>query len=218
MIRPNNERVKIMIDPGNYEEMLVIDVDSVSWSMLRQHQVLLCRTRVLILILMQFVSLRTTDRLQLLQYGNEPKMECRYIESKQRKRIDQLCKHRWKYNKWFLLECYGCGYESGFHSQGIIFENSFNQYISKKESEDVVKEWATGGKGTRPVTIGSTAVQAKSFVERAAAIAITKSADKTVLDKCRVVGRQDSFYGAEGARVVAYKGALWAELILFSGV
>jgi pectin methylesterase-like acyl-CoA thioesterase len=30
MVRPNKERVKIMIDPGNYEEMLVVDVDSVS--------------------------------------------------------------------------------------------------------------------------------------------------------------------------------------------
>ena len=31
MTRPNKERVKIMIDPGNYEEMPVIDVDSVSF-------------------------------------------------------------------------------------------------------------------------------------------------------------------------------------------
>jgi exo-poly-alpha-galacturonosidase len=97
---------------------------------------------------------------------------------------------------------------AGFEAYDIIFENSFNQYVSKKESEDVVVEWTSGGKGTRPVTLGSTAVQNKSFVERAAAIAYTKGGDKSILYKCRVVGRQDSFFGAEGARVVAYKGSL----------
>jgi pectin methylesterase-like acyl-CoA thioesterase len=96
----------------------------------------------------------------------------------------------------------------GFEANDVIFENSFNQYISKKESEDVVKEWAVGGKGKRPTVVGSTDVQNKSFVERGAAIAIAKSGDKTILNKCRVIGRQDSFYGAEGARVVAYKGSL----------
>ena len=34
----------------------------------------------------------------------------------------------------------------GFEAENIIFENSYNQYISKKESEDVVVEWVTGGK------------------------------------------------------------------------
>jgi exo-poly-alpha-galacturonosidase len=96
----------------------------------------------------------------------------------------------------------------GFYAENIIFENSFNQYISKKESEDVVVEWDSGGKGTRPTDIGNTGVQNKSFVERAAAIAYTKSGDKSVLYNCRIIGRQDSFYGDEGARVVVYKGSL----------
>ena len=30
MTRPNNERVKIMIEPRNYEEMLVVDIPNVS--------------------------------------------------------------------------------------------------------------------------------------------------------------------------------------------
>ena len=95
-----------------------------------------------------------------------------------------------------------------FRADNIIFENSYNQYISKKESEDVVQEWTSGGKGTRTTTVGSTAVQDKSFVERAAAIAYTKGGDRSILNNCRIVGRQDSFFGAEGARVVAYKCSL----------
>ena len=95
---------------------------------------------------------------------------------------------------------------NGFTADDIIFENSYNQYISKKESEDVVVMWESGSKGERPTDIGNTAVQDKSFVERAAAIAITNNTDKVVLNKCRVVGRQDSFYGGSNTRVVVYKG------------
>ena len=95
----------------------------------------------------------------------------------------------------------------GFEAENIIFENSFNQYISKKESEDVVVEWEVGGKGTRPTEAGSTEVQNKSFVERAAALALVGS-DKVVLNNCRVVGRQDSFYGGDGVRAAIYKGVM----------
>ncbi len=96
---------------------------------------------------------------------------------------------------------------AGFEADDIIFENSFNQYISKRESQDVVVMWESGNKGQRPVDYGNTTVQNRSFVERGAAIAFTGSADKAILNTCRVVGRQDSFYGAAPARVVIYKGA-----------
>jgi hypothetical protein len=62
--------------------------------------------------------------------------------------------------------------------------------------------------GVRPTAIGSTDVQNKSFVERAAAIAIFNNIDKVILNKCRVIGRQDSFYGGTGARVAVYKGEM----------
>jgi pectin methylesterase-like acyl-CoA thioesterase len=97
---------------------------------------------------------------------------------------------------------------AGFEADDIIFENSFNQYISRKESQDVVVMWESGNKGQRPADYGNTAVQNRSFVERGAALAFTGSADKALLRKCRVVGRQDSFYGAAPARVVIYQGAM----------
>ncbi len=45
-------------------------------------------------------------------------------------------------------------------------------------------------------------------MERAAAIGIPNGIDKVVLNKCRVVGRQDSFFGGSNARVVVYKGVM----------
>ncbi|MCA1745590.1 MAG: hypothetical protein LC643_07815 [Bacteroidales bacterium] len=68
--------------------------------------------------------------------------------------------------------------------------------------------WESGSKGERPVDYGNTSVQNKSFVERAAALAITKNTDKVVLNNCRLVGHQDTFFGATNTRVVAYKGAV----------
>jgi len=209
MIRPNKERVKIMVDPGNYEEMLVIDVDSVS-----------------------IVNASSTPSIALVNMGvdidaNAVRITSYYghgynyysMGSNQKWSADVLRVNKengyTNYINTGGTSTSGSYWNAtvvvsapGFVAKNIIFENSYNQYISMKESDDVVEEWATGGKGTRPTVIGSTDVQAKSFVERAAAIAITNSGDKTVLDKCRVVGRQDSFYGAEGARVVAYKGSL----------
>lgn len=209
MIRPNNERVKIMIDPGNYEEMLVIDVDNVS--------LVNASLTPSIALSNKGVDIDPNAVRITSYYGHGYNYYSMGTNQKWNADILRVNKENGSTNYVNTGGSTTSGsywnatvvvMNPGFTAKGIIFENSFNQYISKKESEDVVKEWATGGKGTRPVTIGSTAVQAKSFVERAAAIAITKSADKTVLDKCRVIGRQDSFYGAEGARVVAYKGAL----------
>jgi exo-poly-alpha-galacturonosidase len=108
---------------------------------------------------------------------------------------------------------------NGFEAENIIFENSFNQYISKKESEDVVVMWTSGNKGQRPADPGNTSVQKRSFVERAAAIAIANNTDKVVLNNCRVVGRQDSFFGGNNSRVVIYKGAMMGAVdYLFGGM
>jgi pectin methylesterase-like acyl-CoA thioesterase len=202
MIRPNNERVSIVIDPGNYEEMLVIDVANVS-----------------------FINAAEEPSIALLNKGvdidkNAVRITSYYghgynyysMAPNQKWSADALRVN--KENGYSIYTNTGGASTSGsywnatvvvsapgFEAANIIFENSFNQYISKKESEDVVVEWAVGGKGKRPTDIGNTAVQAKSFVERAAAIAYTKSGDRSILNNCRVVGRQDSFYGAEGARV-----------------
>jgi exo-poly-alpha-galacturonosidase len=209
MVRPNLERVKIMIDPGNYEEMLNIDVANVS-----------------------LINAAATPSIALANKGvdidpNAVRITSYYghgynyfsMGTDQKWSADALRVN--KENGYTTYSNTGSGTTNGsywnatvivsavgFEASDIIFENSYNQYISKKEAADVVQEWASGGKGTRPTDYGNTSVQNKSFVERAAAIAYTNSGDRSVLNKCRVVGRQDSFYGAEGARVVAYKGSL----------
>lgn len=108
---------------------------------------------------------------------------------------------------------------NGFEAENIIFENSFNQYISLKESQDQVVNWTSGSPGQRPTNAGNTSVQNKNFVERAAAIAIANNIDKVILNKCRVVGRQDSFFGGTGSRVAIYKGDMMGAVdYIFGGM
>jgi len=209
MTRPDSERVKIMVDPGNYEEMLVIDVDSVS-----------------------IINASATPSISLSNKGVDISENAVRITSYYGHGYDyysMATNQKWsedalrvnKENGYVGYNNVGSGTTNdsywnatvvvtapGFEASYIIFENSFNQYISRKESEDVVVEWEVNGKGTRPTDYGNTAVQDKSFVERAAAIAYTAGADKSILNYCRVVGRQDSFYGAEGVRIVAFRGSL----------
>ncbi|MGC3979570.1 MAG: pectinesterase family protein [Paludibacteraceae bacterium] len=220
MTRTSTDTVKVMIDPGNYEEMLMIDVPNVT-----------------------LANASSAPSIRLLNNGvdidpNSVRITSYYghgynyfsMNSNQKWSAETLKVN--KENGYISYTNAGSGTTngsywnatvvvtaSGFRADNIVFENSFNQYISKKESEDVVQEWATGGKGTRPTTLGSTAVQQKTYVERAAAIALTAGGDRTILNKCRIIGRQDSFYGAEGARVVTYKGAIMgATDFIFGGM
>lgn len=209
MVRPAKQRVNIVIDPGNYEEMLVVDVDSVS--------LINASASPSIGLSNQGVDIDANAVRITSYYGHGYNYYS--MGTDQKWSADALRVN--KDNGYVGYVNTGSGTTNGsywnatvvvsgagFQAYNIIFENSYNQYISKKESQDVVVEWTSGGKGTRPTTQGSVAVQNKSFVERAAAIAYLKSGDKSILYKCRVVGRQDSFYGTEGARVVAYKGSL----------
>ena len=205
MERPNNESVTLMIDPGNYEEMLVIDMDSI-----------------------RFVNASATPSIALKNQGVDI--------DENAVRITSYYGHGYNYAsmgadyKWdartlqvnkengYASVVNGGGSGStywnatvvvegkDFYAENIIFENSYNQYISAKEADDLVFE-AEGGKGVRPTDAGNTSVQNRSFRERAAALAFTRNSDRGFLNNCRVIGRQDSFYGAE-CRVACYKGAL----------
>ena len=107
-----------------------------------------------------------------------------------------------------------------FYAEGIIFENSFNQYISPAEAADSLtdisqaktdwteKERPKRQMPVRPKTVGSTEVQQKRFIERAAAISFTETATNAVLRKCRCVGHQDVLYGDQGASVYVDGGIL----------
>ena len=107
-----------------------------------------------------------------------------------------------------------------FTAENIIFENSFNLYISAKEAEDSLvdisqsdmpwteKERPKKIMPLRPKEIGSTEVQKKAYRERAAAISFAEGAKKAHLKNCRAVGRQDVLYGDQGASIYWEKGIL----------
>ncbi|MGF7138235.1 pectinesterase family protein [Roseimarinus sediminis] len=209
MVRTNNERVSILIDPGNYEEMLVIDVPNVSLKNASDSPGIALKNKG---VDIDEQAVRITS-----YYGHGYS----YYSMADNQKWDADVLRVNKENGYLSYENKGSGTTNGsfwnatvvvsaegFEADHIIFENSFNQYISKKESEDVVVMWESGNKGERPVDVGNTSVQNKSFVERAAAIAITNNVDKVVLNQCRVVGRQDSFFGGYNSRVVVYKGAM----------
>ena len=220
MTRTNTERVTVRIDPGNYEEMLDITQANVTLK-----------------------NAAATPNIDLMNKGVDIKPGAvritsyyghgyNYYSMKNNQKWNADVLRVNKENGYLTYENKGAGttngsywnatvivYANGFQADDIIFENSFNQYISKKESEDIVVMWTSGSKGLRPTTIGNTAVQDRSFVERAAAISIVNNVDKVVLNKCRVVGRQDSFFGGTGSRVVVYKGVMMGAVdYIFGGM
>ncbi|MBR6697956.1 MAG: hypothetical protein IKL73_06810 [Lachnospiraceae bacterium] len=203
MYRPNNERVTIVIDPGNYEEMLVINGKNITLKNAAAKP-----------------STDLTDKgvgiaegaVRITSYYGHGYSyysmgtDCKYDE-------ELLAIN--KANGALSFANPGTGttsgsywnatvvvYADGFIAKDIIFENSFNQYVSKKEANDVLV-MESGAKGNRiGLEEGSTAVQDKSFVERAAALAIANGCGTTMFDNCRFVGRQDTLYGGVGNNVV----------------
>lgn len=116
----------------------------------------------------------------------------------------------------------------GFTAENIIFENSFNMYVSAAEvadrmvdinraeelcGQDLTAYWTEKERPKRimperPKEVGNTDVQKRFYRERASAISFTSEAKNCTLKNCRVVGRQDAFYGDHGASVVVEGGAL----------
>lgn len=220
MIRTSTDRVTILIDPGNYEEMLVINEP-----------------------LITLKNASTTPNINLLNAGvdissNAVRITSYYghgytyysMSSDQKWHQDVLDVNI--QNGYPSYQNVGAGTTNdsywnatvvvsadGFEAEQIIFENSFNQYISNKESQDVLISWSTGSPGVRPTNYGNTTVQNRSFVERAAAIAIKNNIQKVILNKCRVIGRQDSFFGGTNSRVAVYKGDMMGAVdYIFGGM
>ncbi|GAA0891962.1 hypothetical protein GCM10009122_16410 [Fulvivirga kasyanovii] len=205
MERNNDERVTVMIDPGNYEEMLVIKENNITLKNAAETPSIALKNQG---VDIEAGAVRITGYYGLgynyYSMGPDRKWHADILEvNKQNGYLSHSNEGSGSYwNATVLVAA------NGFEASQIIFENSFNQYISKKESEDVVVMWEVGGKGERPTDYGNTAVQNRSYVERAAAIAIVDNSDKVILDRCRVIGRQDSFFGGAGARVLVYEGAM----------
>ena len=208
MSRGDNARVTILIDPGNYEEMLIIDEANITLEN--------AAISPSIEMLNEGVDIAEGAVRVTAYYGHG--YHYFSMEDDQKWNADALRVN--KENGKISYENKGAGttngsywnatvvvYADGFEAESIIFENSFNQYISKKESEDILVAWDAGSPGIRPTDYGNTDVQKRNFKERACAIAFANGADKGILNKCRVVGRQDSFFGGRDCRIVVYKGA-----------
>lgn len=220
MDRPNDERVTVLIDPANYEEMVVIRNNNITLK-----------------------NAATTPSIALANKGVDIDPNAVRITSYYGtgyNYFSQGADNKWsaevlavnKANGYQLYDnvsgstnqSYWCAtvvvLADGFTADNIILENSFNQYISLKESDDIVEVTnASPSGGVRPTTYGDTSVQDRSlgYVERAAAIGVI--GDKTILNNCRVVGRQDSFYGQHNSRIAIYKGAMMGAVdYLFGGM
>ena len=107
-----------------------------------------------------------------------------------------------------------------FYAENIIFQNSFNLYVSAREALDTLvdisqakNDWTANERPKRimpdrPKEAGNTDVQTRFYRERASALSFTAEAKDCVLKNCRVVGRQDAFYGDHGASVAVEGGIL----------
>lgn len=222
MNRPNDERVTVMIDPGNYEEMLVIKSVNVTLKN--------AATSPSIALLNKGIDIDANAVRVTSYYGYGYNYFSQGIDNKWDANVLAVNTANGYQNYNNVSGTTNASYwnativviANGFEAEDLIIENSFNQYISLKESQDVVvatSQAPTGG--ARPSAYGDTTVQDRGlgFVERAAAIGIANNTDKVVLNKCRVVGRQDSFYGGTGARVVVYKGAIMGAVdYIFGGM
>lgn len=98
-----------------------------------------------------------------------------------------------------------------FYAENIIFENSFNLYVSEKEAADslyILPEYTARPMPERPKQVGSTEVQWKQYRERASAISFTSAAKNAHLLNCTAIGRQDVLYGDQGATIYWERGTL----------
>ena len=204
----DGKRVTIMIEPGNYEEMLVVDQDNVS--------LVNASDNPSIALTDQGVHINDNAVRITSYYGHGYTYYS--MGSDQKWHEDVLAVNLENgyasYDNLGGVSSNGSYWNAtvvvaanGFQADNIIFENSYNQYISAKEANDKLIRTDANLPETRPTTAGNIDVQSKEYVERAAALAIV-SGDKTILNNCRIVGHQDSFYGHNDCRVAVYKGVI----------
>lgn len=221
MERPNDEPVSVLIDPGNYEEMLVIRSNNI--------KLLNASSNPSIALLNQGISIDNEAVRITSYYGQKYNFFSQGTDNKWSAEALAVNLEN-GYTDYVNQEGTGGGSSywnatvvvnaKDFIAKDIIFENSFNQYISFKESQDVVMP-KVASEPIRPTDFANTDVQDRSqgYVTQAAALALAPGADRVFLNNCRVVGRQDSFYGAQGARVALYQGAIMGAVdYIFGGM
>lgn len=207
MTRTNDQNVTVLIEPGNYEEMLRIHLDNIILKNASETPSLALKDGG---VNIDENAVRITS-----YYGhgyNYYSMDSEFKWDARALAVNKENGYTTIVNKGGSSDTYWNStvvvYGKNFSAEGIIFENSYNQYISKKESEDVVVVIPADNKPVRPTNEGNTAVQARNYRERACALAFAKGSDRGYLKNCRIVSRQDALYGDNNVRVAIEGGIL----------
>ena len=210
MTRTADQNVTVMIDPGNYEEMLRIRVDNVTFKNASQTPSIALKDGG---VNIDENAVRITS-----YYGhgyNYYSMNSEYMWDARTLAINKENGYPSTQNKGGSSDTHWNStvvvYGKNFSAEGIIFENSYNQYVSLKESQDILEvRIVTSEKimPVRPTSALNTDVQARNYRERACALAFAKGSDRGYLKDCRVVSRQDALYGDNGVRVAIEGGIL----------
>ncbi len=188
------ERTTILIEPGTYQEQLTINVPGLKLKNASRHPSIALRNGGV-----------DCD-------PNAVRISWYYGHGYQYKSMDTINYGGSRSRRWNASVLVTA---PDFYAENIIFENSFNLYVSDREAQDslyVLPEYTARPMPERPKQAGSTAVQLKAYRERAAALSFTETATHAHLKNCRAVGRQDVLYGDQGASVY------WQEGILQGGV
>lgn len=205
------ERTTILIDPGTYQEELTIDIPGLTLKNASKKPSIGLRNHG--------VDCDPNAVRLTWYYGHG------YQYASMGERINYGGKRERRWNASVLVTA------PDFTAENIIFENSFNLYVSEREAADSLVDisqspmpWTEKERPkkvipARPKTIGSTEVQQKRFRERASSISFTETATNAHLVNCRAVGRQDVVYGDLGASVYWEKGILQGAVdFIFGGM
>ena len=194
------ERTTILIEPGTYQEELTIDVPGLQLKNASHHPSIGLRDHG---VHCDANAVRIT-----WYYGHG------YQYRSMGETVNYGGRRTRRWNASVLVTA------PDFYAENIIFENSFNLYVSEREAQDSLvdisqsdmpwteKERPKKQMPVRPKEVGSTIVQQKAYRERAAAISFTETATRAHLKNCRAVGRQDVLYGDQGASIYWQGGIL----------
>lgn len=211
MDREDGERVTISIEPGNYEEMLVIDVPNVTLKNASSNPTnTLTNSGVDIDENAVRITWYYGHGYTYYSMGSDYKYDSDVLAvNKENGYASVINPGSGTGTYWNATVVVSA---SGFEAENIIFENSFNQYVSEKAAEDVIVAQSGAKEGSvarADMAAYDTTVQNKSYVERAAALALTSSATESYFEGCRIIGRQDTLYGGASATAAFYDCAIY---------
>ena len=211
MDRKDGQRVTISIEPGNYEEMLVIDVADVTLANASSNPTNTLKNSG---VDIDDNAVRITwyygHGYTYYSMGSDYKYDADVLAANKENGYASVINPGsgtgTYWNASVVVDA------AGFEAKDIIFENSFNQYVSPKAAEDVIVPQSSAKEGSvarASMLAGDTTVQDKKYVERAAALALTGSATEAYFENCRIIGRQDTLYGHTGTTAAFYNCAVY---------